>query len=218
MLLKEEQACIKVRVVVLVGHAPANRPKLPALLDDTVEEGLDIHQRSPFLEVNLVDQLLGHHGRVCPVKARLQARRRFKRHLDCDLEEPDRECWRDLAGDPKAEVGVDLLRLQQHIFQLAHVADAQVGVLQDHPAARQEGVVVFLAGDLLLALAHGHLVGGEALLLLRELVDRHGRVAAGGQEIQHRLPRTGLVVDVGDDVGHRCSEPAVEHRFYKLRA
>mmetsp|Transcript_78729 Transcript_78729/g.197787 ORF Transcript_78729/g.197787 Transcript_78729/m.197787 type:complete len:431 (-) Transcript_78729:5505-6797(-) len=168
--------------------------------------------------VDLVEQLLRDHRAIRPIDARLQSSWRLKRHLDADLQQTDGEARRDLARDPQAKGLINLLCLQDHIFQLVHVADTQVGVLQDHPASREECCVVLLSGHLLLTFAHGDLVRGVLLLLLRQLVDGEGRVAPCGQQVQHRLPARGLVVDVCDGVRDGRGEARVEHGLDELGA
>jgi hypothetical protein len=77
VLLKEEQGGVEVRVVELVGHAPANSSELASLLDNAVEEGLDVEQRAPAFVVDLVQGLLSDHRIVRAVKSRLESRGRL---------------------------------------------------------------------------------------------------------------------------------------------
>mmetsp|Transcript_71716 Transcript_71716/g.200132 ORF Transcript_71716/g.200132 Transcript_71716/m.200132 type:complete len:201 (-) Transcript_71716:7-609(-) len=91
-------------------------------------------------------------------------------------------------------------------------------VLQDHPTACEEGVVVLLPRDLLLAFTHGDLIRRKFLPLLRKLVDGKRGVAASGEEVQHWLARRRLGVDVDDSVCHRGGESGVEHGLDVLGA
>mmetsp|Transcript_39921 Transcript_39921/g.120646 ORF Transcript_39921/g.120646 Transcript_39921/m.120646 type:complete len:220 (-) Transcript_39921:36-695(-) len=91
-------------------------------------------------------------------------------------------------------------------------------ILQDDPSAGDERRVVLLPRDLLLSLAHRDLVCREFLLLLRQLVDHAGWVGPSRQQVEHRLPRGGLVVDVGHRVSHRGGEARPQLLVDELRA
>ena len=58
MLLQKEQGSIKVTIVELIGHTPSDRPKLPSLLNDAVQEGNGIEECSPLLVIHLKIQTL----------------------------------------------------------------------------------------------------------------------------------------------------------------
>mmetsp|Transcript_57587 Transcript_57587/g.137164 ORF Transcript_57587/g.137164 Transcript_57587/m.137164 type:complete len:324 (+) Transcript_57587:1369-2340(+) len=218
MLLQEEKAGVEVGVVVLVRNAPADGAELAPLLHDTVQEGLHIDQRAPLRQVNLVQKLLRDHGAVGSVQAGFQSRGRLQGHLDGNLQQADREAEGDLAGNPQPECLVDLGGLQKNILQLAHIANTQVRVLQNHPATSNEGCIVLLASHLLLAFSHGHLVSWILLFLLRQLIDAEGRITACREQIQDWLSGQRLLVDVGDSICDGGREARVQHRFDELVA
>mmetsp|Transcript_54158 Transcript_54158/g.115606 ORF Transcript_54158/g.115606 Transcript_54158/m.115606 type:complete len:268 (+) Transcript_54158:1502-2305(+) len=171
VFLQELQARVQIGIVVLIRNTPADGPELATLLHDTVEEGLHIDQCPPLFVVDLVEQLLRDHRRVGSEDASLQASWRLESHLDGDLQKSNREPRCNFASDPESEIVVNFGCLEQNILELAHVANAEMRVLQDDPTSRDEGEVVLLTRNLFLPFSHRDLVGGVLFLLLGQLID-----------------------------------------------
>eukprot|EP01136_Pigoraptor_vietnamica_P000134 Opistho-1_new@25059 len=208
VVLHKLHAREEVRLVELVGDVPAERAELAALLHRRVEERDRVEHRLPERQVVHVEHVL-RDPVVRALEARLDALRRLVRELDARLQQADRELRVLLRRDPKAEVLVDLLRHRQRVEQLVHKVEAEVAVLQQHPAARLHELLHQAPRVHLLALAHRN--GARLrLLLLRQRLDCRRRVAAHRQQADHRRARVRLLphlLEVEDDA---LREPLAE--------
>mmetsp|Transcript_35857 Transcript_35857/g.65814 ORF Transcript_35857/g.65814 Transcript_35857/m.65814 type:complete len:377 (-) Transcript_35857:3990-5120(-) len=216
MLFQEEQRGVQIGVVVLVWNTPPNRPKLAALLHDTVEKRLDVHENSPLFVIDLVNEILGYHCCVRAVQSSLQACWGLKRDLDGHLEQTNWKPWSNLTSDPEPVFIFNSFCLRESVLQFVHIVDSQMTVLQNHPTARDEGVVIFLSGNLLLTLTHGDLVCGKLFLFLCHLINGHGWVTSSREKVEHWFAAGRLLVDAEDCVTDGCSEPLVELCFNEL--
>ena len=59
--------------------------------------------------------------------------------LDGHLEQPDREVWVDLRGEPDAEVCVHLLRVDDGLHHLVAKVEREVTVLEEDPVSGSQG-------------------------------------------------------------------------------
>merc|ERR1719235_2520460 len=137
--------------------------------------------------INLVEQLLTDHCGVGPVEPRFQSSGRLQCHLDTHLKQADWKAWSDLCRDPQPEIVINLRSFGEYIFQLTHVPNAKVAVLENDPSTREEGGIVLLSGNFLLAFTHRDLVRWEFLFLLREFINGQCGVTARCQQVKHRL-------------------------------
>merc|ERR1719201_689007 len=216
--LEEVGACIKVRAVVLVRHAPPDRAELPALLHDRVLERENEEEQPPLFVIDLVEDLLRDERLIGTAESSLKPLRRLERHLDCHLEQTNREAGIDLASNPEAEVLDNIGRVPKDVLHTLHKPDTQVAVLQDHPGRRDEAELHLLVSNNLLPFAHGDVVRRELLLLLRKLADHRRRVGPRGQEVKNWHAIRRLVIDVLDKVRHRLCKLSAELQVDELRA
>jgi len=188
VVLDELDARREVGLRELVRDVEAERAELAPLLDDSVHEGEREKHRAPGGIRGARDrvQVVLGEPRVRAVEAGADARGRLVGHLDRHVQQADREEGVRLGRDPAAELVVYLLGLggallNDRRLELAHHLEAEVAVLEQHPAAHEHALLQQLARRGLLALAHRD--GADLLLhLARELVDRIRRVRSRRQD------------------------------------
>mmetsp|Transcript_61149 Transcript_61149/g.133921 ORF Transcript_61149/g.133921 Transcript_61149/m.133921 type:complete len:273 (-) Transcript_61149:1039-1857(-) len=139
-------------------------------------------------------------------------------HLDAKVEQSNWEATGDFTCDPKPVVLMNLRGLHQCFLYFVHVVDAQVTVLQDEPAPRDEGGVVLIPGHLLLPFAHGYLVRWELLLSFGKFIDHVGGISSSRKQVEDRFSGSRLLVNLKNGIRDGSRELRTQLLIYELSA
>ena len=104
MVHDELGAGVEVCPVEFVWNIPAERTKLPPLLNHGVEEGHRVQHVRPGGVVGVVQRILGYIS-IGSLQAGSDTLRRFVGELEGHLEETDREVFIHLCGQPEPDPG-----------------------------------------------------------------------------------------------------------------
>jgi hypothetical protein len=161
---------------------------------------------------DLIEEVLGNDRGEGLEKTSLDSLRGLVGHLECGLQESERELSVGLGGDPKSEFFVDLvLSRLENAQELFHELKTQVTVLENHPTS---GLELFLHDSQsfhVLSFSHRHGFQGVFLFLLGEFFDGRSRVGTGGQQEEDGFEETGTFPNLVNRIGDRRSELLTQH-------